>query len=289
MKQLKTKDNIDENDLEIRIMINDNCNLNCSYCISNSGPTKTNTFTKHNELFNFIKGLSFNNLVITFSGGEPLLEINNIMEILAGIQKIVKNKLIVNILTNGTLILEKIGKLYILNKMYNLNIIISAHRNQDMLALPRVEQELRESNIKFMSRKPIDSINTLNKIIINDQLNDVDEFFPTFNSPKVLEIMNNTIPDFEKGFVWYDGKRYYELNQYEIYQITNFNFKNWECNSGKDLICINTDGKVFPCSIYFHDNLTTDNSNVEMKDYKQEKTICQKEECWCFTSCRTLK
>ncbi len=269
--QLKNK--INENDLEIRISIGEDCNMSCNYCPADYSKNK---FTKINELIDLIKRSKFNNLVLTFSGGEPLIYLEEIDNILTKIKSIYSKKLDVKILTNGVKLSEyKVrGRIRLFNLLYNLELIISIHNT--LSSLNKQLAWLTQSKINYYTRKPIttsmnDSIE--NSIKNNTNENIIDDLFPAYGNFEGIKILGN------KNQFLMDGKSS-TLN--DIYEMTNFNFENYICDSGKDLICINTDGKVYPCSMYLHNKF----GGVDIEDFTQKETKCELKECWCFTSCK---
>ena len=261
--QLKNK--INENDLEIRISIGEDCNMSCKYCPADYSKNK---FTKVNELIDLIKRSKFCNLVLTFSGGEPLIYLGEIHNILIKIETIYSKKLDVKILTNGIKLSEnKIrGTLRLFKLLYNLELIVSIHNT--LSSLNKQLAWLTQSKINYYTRKPI-------TIDMNDDIkeNGIDDLFPAYGNIEGIKTLGN-----KKQFLL-DGQ---PSTLIDIYETTKFNFENYTCDSGKDLICINTDGKVYPCSMYVHNKF----SGVDIESFIQKETICKLKECWCFTSCK---
>ena len=282
MDIVKLKHTINDGSLEIRLSIGENCNMSCSYCISKYSPK---TFGKLPELLELIKRLDFKYLVLTISGGEPLLYIRKIFEIAEAVQKIISNKLKLVILTNGKLLKEDntLAKLNILNKLYSLQLVISHHTLTSVIAFREIRIKLENSKIEFYTRKPIESEKIFREIIENKAIDEINDIFPTFYNRTLLKPESRLFRIYMHSKKQFDGN----FSQIDVFEKTNFNFKGWECDSGKNLICINTDGNVFPCSIYLQKNIKTENSNVSMDEFKQKPTICNQTDCWCFTSCKT--
>ena len=106
--------NTDNNEFEIHLnapvsvcwQVNNICNLNCKYCISNSGADGTEGL-ETKKAKKIIKQISKANVSqLNFAGGEPLLR--NDIEILIDYSK--KKGLRTTITTNGTILNEKILK-----------------------------------------------------------------------------------------------------------------------------------------------------------------------------------
>ena len=105
-------------------MTTNRCNLACSYCITSKrrGENKAldadpEKITAH--ILSDVKINHYDPVVITFYGGEPLLEMGVIGKILAGTKEL---KPMLNIFTNGTLIGAE--NLELLNKMNMISISI---------------------------------------------------------------------------------------------------------------------------------------------------------------------
>lgn len=256
----KQKNSINGKDLELRIIIGEDCNLNCSYCTTE----KTNrSFNKIDELIVFIKRLVFKNITLEFMGGESLLYIKNILKIILEIEKIIP-RFYIKIITNGGLLIKKHiqNVLSIINKKHSLLLMVSIHSE-----LPNLDW-LKNNKINFYTSKPING---------NEEINEeIDDIFPTFFNYDGLEKTKK----YTKEIIFNDNL----IDLDELFKITKFNFKNWNCNSGKNLICINVDGLVYPCPMYLFYKL----DGVSMEDFVQKETICKLKECWEFTSERRI-
>lgn len=261
----KQKNTINENDLELRIIIGEDCNLNCSYCTTK----KTNrSFNKIDELLIFINRLTFKNFTIEFMGGESLLYIKNILKIILEIEKIVP-RFHIKIITNGELLSQKNIQtiLIIINKKQSLLLMVSIHNE-----IPNLNW-LKNNKVNFYTSKPIDSNEDIDD---NADIDDIDDIFPTFFNYNGLEKTKK----YTKEIIYDDNL----IDLHELFKITKFNFKNWKCNSGKNLICIDVDGLVYPCPMYLIYRL----NGINMEDFVQKETICNVDECWEFTSERKI-
>lgn len=121
------EDILDDKIETITLQVTQNCNLRCQYC-----PYTGNYYTNrvHNDKkMSFAmakKGVDFlashsrytNEVAISFYGGEPLLEIELISEVMAYAKSLFKHKeLIFSITTNGTLMTDRIMQLLSENKV----------------------------------------------------------------------------------------------------------------------------------------------------------------------------
>lgn len=278
--------------LEVRLEITQDCNLSCKYCIAKYSKNVLNVKDLLPDLINKVSDAiiehNYKYIILTVSGGEPLIEIDTLIHTVlkfgSEVKKFFNIDIEVKILTNGILLKQNsiLKKLSILNKIYKTELIISIHNVQSYKDFNRYVQSLIDHNIKFYTRKPISNEKDF------DQLKEikVDDIFPAFESYhniKYLEDKGKYIMNWYKpGFLFNDN----EITPKDLWFKTNFNFKGYSCNSGKNLICIGVDSRVYPCSIYLHKDIHTENSGINIKDFKFENTICNQTECWCFTTCR---
>lgn len=104
---------------EIEIHITDDCNLSCRYCYMQSKPKPHNNIHQRHEIINnfleqyFRNSQKTNTLSVSFWGGEPLLEFDSIVSIVAKISEykgVNFDNIDFLIITNGTLINDEIAQ-----------------------------------------------------------------------------------------------------------------------------------------------------------------------------------
>jgi putative peptide-modifying radical SAM enzyme len=110
--------------MEYSIMTTNRCNLKCSYCINSERRRKDQEKSADpekiiNYIFNDIKKNNYHPVIITFYGGEPLIEGNVVNKIIEGTKTL--NPMF-NIFTNGTLV--SLENLDILKKMSMISVSI---------------------------------------------------------------------------------------------------------------------------------------------------------------------
>lgn len=122
---------------QIVIEVTEQCNLQCKYCYygkmyHNSGTRDTNMNTEHcllvlREILSE-RNYLFNNVVVSFYGGEPLLNFNLIRSVVLFCKNEFPNlEYTFNITTNGTLLLKHINFL----EEYNFRTLISLDGNEN--------------------------------------------------------------------------------------------------------------------------------------------------------------
>lgn len=264
---VELKNKLNENDLEIRLVIGEDCNLSCTYCIADASKKY---FQRTEDFLNLLYKLKdkYDNIVLTFSGGEPLLYLDYInQKILYLASTILDKKLDIKILTNGIKLNDsKVrSRLRFMKSMYNLELIVSVHNT--LASLNKQLAWLTQSGINYYTRKPVTAYMELS---LGD-VSGIDDVFPAHNNRTGIKTLGT------KEQFLLDGKSA-TLN--DVWEKTQFNFKNWKCQSGKDLICIDVDGFTYPCSMYLHRKFNP----VDINDYQPKETTCSISECWCFSS-----
>jgi len=149
----------------LQIFLGNDCNFNCPYCLQPKGKLKTKKLDIE-RIASFI----LNNPIkeIRFWGGEPLLYIDLIREIVAGLEH---NNIIINktMVTNGSLLNENITN-YLKHKA--IFTCLSYH------------EEMDPNCLKWLSRLEYKSINyliTKQSLYLWDLINLKDKFDATFN------------------------------------------------------------------------------------------------------------
>lgn len=141
--------------MEYSIMTTNRCNLQCVYCINSERRRQKDLKADADKIISYIRNdvqqHTYDPVVVTFYGGEPLLEQGLISEIIAGLKDLTP---LYNIFTNGTLINTQM--LPLLERM-----------NMISISLDGVEQEHDRTRGKGTYRKILD-----NYLAIKDRLQD---------------------------------------------------------------------------------------------------------------------
>lgn len=93
--------------IELSILLGINCNFRCTHCINDSKPGNTLLDLSQFEIDKIVDEVILNTSItrLSFIGGEPLLYLNQITQILSNIRKKAANrKFHISITTNGSLI-----------------------------------------------------------------------------------------------------------------------------------------------------------------------------------------
>ena len=220
---------------KVYIEITNICNKNCSFCSKDTKPKKEMTIKEFEHIINEIK--PYTNYVYLHVKGEPLLhsKLEQILDICT------KNKIWVNITTNGSLLKQK----------------------EQILLKPNTIRQINISLHSFKEEEYIDNIvNTVNKLKNKDNINIVYRFWAITNnhfSKDNLVILNQLQKYYtfniqelqEKNNLKLEKKIY--LNKGDIFAWPNDKTKKigttGYCHALKTHFGILADGTVVPCCL----------------------------------------
>jgi len=312
------------------ILITNKCNMNCKYCIANRGVYKTNI---KNELPNLDEIKKLLHLLldsypdgietIQFFGGEPLLEIGYLEELIICINEVFKNKKMVlpkfSIVTNGTLLSEKTNNFFIQNNIFvtiSLDGLQSNHDKNRIFYDNTGTYNLIHRNIKLMdpSIKKIVEFSISNNCLNEKYLMDPEKIINSFIDmnfdgiltniiyTKELEILLCASDKFENFLSKYINILLDFLFQVECpiyeFKITNIiisiltkkKIRN-TCTAGISNLTINTNNELLAC--YLDDSVLI-NSDMDINGFKKNQNkylevIAPNEcnSCWCNNLCST--
>jgi uncharacterized protein len=250
------------------------CNLSCKYCYLGKRDSKSIPLKAIKLFFDkFFDSLhSEKELLVSFWGGEPLIEFSKIKVIVQNFEKrkAIFKSINYRIITNGTLISDKIAAFC--NKHHiSLQITIDGFKDyHDSVrhyengtgsfdAIMKNLQKLNSYNIKYYIRVTLTSSAGLPSNIIrwlkdNDIKNvsfgiltPTEKYRDTdFNKEKADELAHDYIEYFKEHL--FDEFEYSNISSL-LTLITN-QTPHRNCGVGINKICIRYDGKVFPCHRY---------------------------------------
>jgi len=224
-------------DSKINILIlniTEKCNLRCKYCVYSGTYYYERTHSNYSMEWNTIeKSLKFylsnkffksDNKYISFYGGEPLLELEKIKNIIEYICKNFKNKCYFSMTINGTLLNEEIIKFLIKNSFF-LTISLDGPKSvHDKYRVAKDGSPTFEKIIKNLSLiKKLDSkyyqnnVNFSITIAPNVSPIEIDEFFESFEFAREKDLQVNYVIPFDTKFFEifgnYDLKHYKEIEE----------------------------------------------------------------------------
>lgn len=260
--------------------ITNNCNLNCRYCYITKNKNDLDFLTSKkivDTLLTTANKNNFDQILITFSGGEPLLKLSLIKQIITYTTKQKTIKINYRILTNGTLINNEIINLI---KKYNIDIRISLDGIKKYNDRNRYYHNKQGSyndvikNIIFLkdnginptinvviTKQNIDGLNKITKKLIELNLPFKYSLEKSNNNikPETLLIKNKIGRKLKKSLTMI--KKVYKKQKFNAnFAVDNLSFNNntnQNCAIGRNTIAINENGEIALCAMSF--NQTVDN------------------------------
>lgn len=304
------RDDFDEKVIDMTFMVTNKCNYNCQYCIEN-----LQYLNPHDILFlDLQKTLSFinkycntydNKINIRIYGGEPTLH----PELIDFCTKLSQNEhiLVIEIFTNFSLSYEFYKKLLLIPKLhlytsYHVNIIMSDEQYLSKILKLNQFAEKITSNIMLENSSDINfensynlykklmkiwKINTFKKTLTNlIPLFSTKKYKSTYYTPnfKLFDILNS-YNNIKIGFSLYKDNTLEIEKKYNVVGYDSYNFKGWQCSSGKNALFVDMLGDVYPCgglytkrhSIYENIKL----KNIFNSTFNEifQNTICPHNDC----------
>lgn len=289
-----------DNVIKLNVYCTDKCNYKCSYCYNmKSRYARLNIDLDLTKVYNFACWLNEKtgkNIIILLIGGEPTMHPNfiefsrmtneknfivysfsNFSNTFQFYEETIKNNikfLITYHHTTKERYLEFLTKLRLLNEknldygIDTINVMLLGNTFQTCLA---VYDELFAIYKSKVLCNLIDDCDKANIDVMRQtkytksQLNEYDERCKHSNLQK-------------DNIVTYNDNSVEYLNDYEIKNSTNFNFKLWKCDAGKTYFNIDMYGNITPCDQHLTKKLATLDT-FHTLNFKE--TICLTTLCPC--------
>lgn len=187
----------DVESLSLFIMMNNTCNLNCSYCFEHDkkniyfNDTNIEEFIK--KLHRFVNDCKIKSLDITFTGGEPLLQYKNLMIMTESIVKLCKECLVelsFSVITNGTVITKQMISFF---EKYNFSIQITLDGNKDRH--DKIRHFFDKSGSFDIIYSKLREISLLSKLYVSIRINVNTPCFDEYK--QLLEKLYNDFPNYK--------------------------------------------------------------------------------------------
>ncbi|WGS64112.1 radical SAM/SPASM domain-containing protein [Marinitoga aeolica] len=256
-------DNINFNTLVLNVV--QECNMKCIYCFADNGTYGNTSIMKFETVKLALEKLynnKFDQLSISFFGGEPLLNFKLIKEVVEYIEKNFDQKPSYNITTNGTLLNEETAKFL---KKYNFKVMISIDGNEEennlLRPLKNNENSFRKivNGIKLLEKFEIDYYTRITVTKFNQEF---DDFWKVYKFKNVVRAFvapedYTLLPDLKKynkkieSYVSGKDNTISEIILSSIIvrknRIKNKNQLKINCLGGVREISLSADGNLYMC------------------------------------------
>lgn len=269
--------------MEYSIMTTNRCNLSCAYCI-NSDRRRTEPARKADakriiaHIKKDVKEHAYDPVVITFYGGEPLLESGLIAEVMEGAAEL---EPLYNIFTNGTLITR--GNLPLLKRMHMVSVSVDgdeklhdasrgagSHRRVMENYLP-LKSELGGNVLAFVTVTP----RTRLEDSILPLIGNFENIFWFLENSDSRDGLDRFLKEYGAGLdallgLWMDGLRKGKVQKlipfqglYDMLEHKH-EYSGLPCGIGSNFQAIAIDGSVYSCEDSYHNKLGSIDGGVTM-------------------------
>ena len=260
--------------LGVWLHITNQCNLRCTYCYVYKTPDKMNVGTAQKaveKIFQAAKKHGFEKITFKFSGGEALLELRTVLEVVNQARALGKEyglEVDFVVLTNGVLLTEEVAKTLKENKlraMISLDGLGEYHDRTRVFADGRGSFKEVEKGIEYLQKfkvpfnvsititsKNIENIPELTKYLLGRKIPFAFNFYR--ENPHVKEELEGDdqklVECLKKAYklIAKDPPRYSLLNGL----LDRVTFKRphlYTCGMGKSYLVISHDGKLASCQM----------------------------------------
>lgn len=259
------------NDYFVNLFVTDVCNFRCRYCYEKDGcQTKSNMSEKTaDEVIRFIANSisADQKLIVTFHGGEPLLQFDLIKYIIKQIRSELNNKAVFGITTNGSMLTDEMADYLANNMQYKLSISIDGNEETQSFNRPAVNSNFDYEKVmkyaEYMNKiNPIFTIRmTYDRHNISDLFSNIRYFIDRGFDRIIIEadFMSDEweMEDFDRIYEQFIAMKGYiygmENRDITVYPINSRDICLNNCTAGHDYYSISTTGQIFPCTMVMND------------------------------------
>jgi len=263
-------------------MTTNRCNLQCIYCINSDRRRQTSIKADAVKIISHIKNDAsqhkYDPIVVTFYGGEPLLEQGLITEIMAGLKEW---KPLYNIFTNGTLISK--DNLPMLDKMNMISISIDGVAQQHDATRGKgthhkilsnflsVKNHIVDKSLAFITITPTSSV-------FDSVMGLVDTFSNIFwflensdNQQDLHAFLERYDRDLDRLLEWWisqlrTGKVPHLIPFQGLYDILEKKhvYSGLPCGIGENFQALAIDGSIYTCEDSYHNKIGSVEEGADM-------------------------
>lgn len=268
-----TREDFDEHVIDITFMITNKCNYNCKYCIEKIPQEKAKVqnldLQKMTQfIYNYKNAYPNNKINVRIYGGEPTLH-SSLFDFCKQLNSISEIQ-IVEIFTNFSASCDifcdllKLEKLHLFTS-YHTNCIMSENDYLEKLykvcnitnASEKITCNIMlENNNKDFQSKTYKLYKQLISLQKKQKCNSLIELIPLFSTAyydsvydkqysKLFDLVNK-LNNIKVKFLLadFDGST---IIEHKVCGYDSYNFKGWQCTSGKNAIFIDPYGYIYPC------------------------------------------
>lgn len=259
------------NDFFVNLFVTDACNFKCRYCYEKDIRQNKTNMSKEtaDDVIQFIAdNISLEQkLIITFHGGEPLLQFDLIRYIIDKIHTRLKNEAVFGITTNGSLLTDDMVDYLVENMKYKLSISLDGDEKTQSFNRPMVSSQINHKKIMdyaaLMNKKS--SLFTIRMTYDRKNIRDLFRnirFFIDRGFDRIIAEADFMSSEWEKEdfdmiyeqFV--TAKKYVcglENRNVTVYPVNSSNICLNKCTAGHNYYSISTTGKIYPCTMVMND------------------------------------
>jgi uncharacterized protein len=281
--------------MEYSIMTTNRCNLQCVYCINSDRRRQGGLKADAVKIISYIKKdvsqHAYDPVVVTFYGGEPLLEQGLVIEIMEGLKEL--NPLY-NIFTNGTLISP--DNLPLLEKMNMVSISIDGVEQQhDATRGKGTHHKILSNYLSVKDRIPDKTLAfitiTLQSSVYDsviglvDTFNNIFWFLENSNNQKGLDkFLQSYDRDLDRLLEWWllqlkTGKVPHLIPFQGLYDILEKKhvYSGLPCGIGENFQALAIDGSIYTCEDSYHNQIGSVEEGADMSksQHHYDFTICR--------------
>ena len=301
-----------ENNLNtIILQVTQNCNLRCQYCVYSGSyinrvhNNKRMSVEVAKQAIDFLVKHSENSkeISIGFYGGEPLLEVPLIREVVDYAEGVFSGKkLLFNMTTNATLLNIETAK-YLYEKKFNVTISLDGPKathdsNRIFANSNKGTFDAVMQNLELIRKELPGFIKNIGFNAVIDLKQNVacsSEFFLNYETVKGINVASNYINPISKKDEEPINPELIAISYYEIFKTYQGKISpGGQCLPGIQRFFVTVDGKFFPC-----ERVDEESSELCIGDLKNGfdlenakkilnvAKITEKEcrECWCYKMC----
>lgn len=260
------------NNYFVNLFVTDQCNFKCRYCYEKNEKKNKESMDQKtaDNVINFIKSTikPWQQLTVTFHGGEPLIRFSLITYIIDRLRNELQNESTFGITTNGSLLNEEIVEYLAENMQYKLSISIDGNEKTQNFNRPSSANSVNYNDIiKYAlimkEKNPLFTIRmTYDRYNVNDLFENI-KFFIDNGFDRIIAEADFMSLEWEQDDFDIIYEQFIKVNKYissiqdrriTVYPVNSENICLNKCTAGHDYYTISTKGKIYPCTMVINND-----------------------------------